>query len=87
MSTILSLRRALGEAVDELPSLAGTAAFTAKEREVEDLERTIGELERAEQRAAKLARPIGGGDLDVSEINPSQRTISQIRAMDPRPGS
>ena len=86
MSTILSLRRALGEAVDQLPSLAGTAAFTAKEREVEDLERTIGELERAEQRAAKLARPIGGGDLDVSEINPSQRTISQIRAMDPRPG-
>ena len=86
MSTILSLRRAMGEAVDQLPSLAGTAAFAAKEREVEDLERTIGELERAEQRAAKLARPIAGGEAEVSEINPSQRTLSQIRAMDPRPG-
>ena len=88
MSTILSLRRALGEAVDQLPALAGTSAFAAKEREVEDLERTIGELERAEQRAAKLARPIAGGGAgpDATEINPSQRTISQIRAMDPRPG-
>ena len=88
MSTILSLRRALGEAVDQLPALAGTPAFAAREREVEDLERTIGELERAEQRAAKLARPIAGGGAgpDVTEINPSQRTISQIRAMDPRPG-
>jgi hypothetical protein len=57
MSTTLSLRRALGEAVDRLPSLAG------KEREVEDLECRIGELERAEQRAAKLARPTGGGFL------------------------
>ena len=88
MSTILSLRRALGEAVDQLPALAGTAAFAAKAREVEDLERTIGELERAEQRAAKLARPISGAGTgqDMAEINPSQRTISQIRAMDPRAG-
>ena len=65
-----------------MPSLAGTRAFAAKERAVEDLERSLGALERA----AKLARPIGGGDLDVSEIDHSQRTISQIRAMDPRPG-
>ena len=74
--------------MDQLPALAGTSAFAAKESEVEDLERTIGELERAEQRAAKLARPIAGGGAgpDVTEINPSQRTISQIRAMDPRPG-
>ena len=86
MSTILSLRRALGEAVDVLPSLAGTAAFAPKEKEVEDLLTTIGQLERAEKHAASLARPMAGGGADVSEINPSQRTISQIRAMDPRPG-
>ena len=46
MSTILTLRRALGEAVDELPSLAGTAAFAVKEAEIETLERTIADLER-----------------------------------------
>ena len=86
MSTILSLRRALGEAVDALPTLAGTAAFGPKEKEVEDLLTTIGQLERAEKHAASLARPMPGGGADVSEINPSQRTISQIRAMDARPG-
>jgi HK97 family phage major capsid protein len=86
VSTILSLRRALGEAVDALPTLAGTAAFGPKEKEVEDLLTTIGQLERAERHAASLARPMPGGGADVSEINPSQRTISQIRAMDPRAG-
>ena len=86
MSTLLSLRRALGDAVDSLPALAGTPAFAAKEKEVEDLIRTIGEMERAEKLAAGLARPIGGADLDVSDINPSQRTLSQIRAIDPRRG-
>jgi 7-keto-8-aminopelargonate synthetase-like enzyme len=48
MTNLLSLRHALGAAVDELPALAGTKAFADKEREVEDLERTIAELERAE---------------------------------------
>jgi HK97 family phage major capsid protein len=88
MSTLLSLRHALGAAVDELPALAGTKAFADKEREVEELERTIAELERAEARSARLARPLGmqGAGADVAEINPSQRTLSQIRAMDPRPG-
>ncbi len=59
MSTLLSLRRALGAAVDELAPLAGTPAFAAKEAEIATLERTIGELDRAEKLAAKLARPIG----------------------------
>ena len=86
MKTILTLRRAVGEAVDELPSLAGTAAFAAKEAEIETLERSIADLERAERRSAGLARPASGAGRDASEINPSQRTISQIRAMDPRPG-
>jgi HK97 family phage major capsid protein len=86
VSTLLSLRRALGDAVDSLPALAGTPAFAVKEKEVEDLVRTIGEMERAEKLAAGLARPVGGSDLDVSDVNPSQRTLSQIRAMDSRPG-
>jgi HK97 family phage major capsid protein len=87
MSTLLSLRRALGTAVDELAPLAGTAGFAANEAEVAQLERTIGELDKAEKLAAKLARPIGSPDPDdVLEINPSQRTLSQIRGMDPRQG-
>jgi len=87
MSTLLSLRRALGAEVDELAPLAGTPAFAAKEAEIATLERTIGELDRAEKLAAKLARPIGAGPGDdVMEINPSQRTLSQIRGMDPRQG-
>ena len=80
MSTLLSLRRALGVAVDELAPLAGTPAFAAKEAEIATLERTIWDLDRAEKLAAKLARPIGAGPGDdVMEINPSQRTLSQIR--------
>ncbi len=88
MSTLLSLRRALGTAVDLLPALAGTPDFAAKEAEVGLLEKHIRELETAEAYAAKVARPIGGGPgLDnVLEINPSQRTLTQIRGMDPRPG-
>jgi HK97 family phage major capsid protein len=88
MSTLLSLRRALGAAVDALPALAGTPDFAAKELEVGQLEQHIGELERAEKFAAKLARPVGGvpGTDNVLEINPSQRTLSQIRGMDPRAG-
>lgn len=72
MSTLLSLRQALGKAVDELPPLAGTKDFAAKEREIEDLERTINDHERAEKRAAGLARPVSGGDTvcDIAEINP-----------------
>ena len=62
MSTLLSLRRALGTAVDELAPLAGTAGFAAKEAEVAQLERTIGELDKVEKLAAKLARPIGSPD-------------------------
>ena len=87
MSKLLSLRHALGMAVDELPRLAGGRNFAAKESEIGNLERTIADLERHEKRAASLARPIGGGDpvQDVTEINPSQRALSQIRGMDPRP--
>jgi HK97 family phage major capsid protein len=86
VSTILSLRRALGEAVDSLPGLAGTAGFAGREKEVEDLLVTIGQMERAEKHAASLARPMIGGGADLSDINPNQRTLSQIRGMDPRPG-
>lgn len=90
MSTLLSLRQALGKAVDELPNLAGTKDFSVKEKEIEELERTIGDLEKAQRRAAGLSRPINrGGNEDRGgdeEINPSERTLSAIRALDPRPG-
>jgi HK97 family phage major capsid protein len=89
MSKLLLLRQALGTAVDELPNFAGTKEFAAKERAIEGMEAEIRDLENAERRSASLARPAGRGALDdggASEINPSQRTLSQIRGMDPRPG-
>jgi len=88
MSTLLSLRQALGTAVDELATLSADAkAYTAKEKECDALEAQIVNLEKAQQRSAKLAKPLlGSPSDDASEINPEQRTISQVRAMDPRPG-
>jgi HK97 family phage major capsid protein len=89
MSKLLLLRQALGTAVDELPNFAGTKDFAAKERAIEGMESEIRDLESAERRSAGLARPISGGKNDgggALDINPSQRTLSQIRGMDPRPG-
>jgi HK97 family phage major capsid protein len=90
MSTLLSLRQALGTAVDELATLSGDAkAYAAKEKECDSLETHIRNLEAAQRRSAALAKPVLGGGADptdVSDINPSQRTLSQVRAMDPRPG-
>ena len=91
MSTLSSLRAALGAAVDALPSYAGKKDFPAKEREIQDIERTIDDMQRAEARAAALALPARpGGNDDVaralSEVNPMQRTLSQIRGLDPRKG-
>ena len=62
-------------------------AFAAKEKEVEDLlthDRRTGAGREARRQSGPADRRRRA--LDVSEINPSQRTISQIRAMDPRPG-
>lgn len=89
MSKLLLLRQALGTAVDELPSLAGTKDFAVKEREIDKMEGEIKDLESAERRSASLARPVAGGTNDgarAAEINPSRRTLSQIRGMDPRAG-
>jgi len=85
MATLASLRLALGKAVDGLPELAGTKDFAQAERQIDDLERQIADMERAQRRAASLSRPVGEGSA-VDEINPMQRTMTQIRAMDPRPG-
>ena len=85
MSTLLARRQALGRAVDELRALAGTPKFAAKEAECAQLSAEIGDLETAERRMADLARPIGGGSPDGAAVNPMQRTLSQVRGMDPRP--
>ena len=67
MSTLLSLRQALGTAVDDLETLAGDPkAFKAKEREIEDIEAKISNLEAAQRRSAALARPAGSGGGDKS---------------------
>ena len=88
MSDLHARRRELAAKVDGLAALAGTKGFTDAERDCEALEQRIAQIERAERRSAHLARPIGaqGAGADAAEINPSQRTLSQIRAMDPRPG-
>lgn len=84
MSTLLALRQALGTAVDELSTFAGTKEFGLKEREIEALEHEIADREKAQARQARLARPAGQDDL--AGINPTDRTLTQIRALDPRPG-
>ncbi len=64
MSTLLALRQALGTAVDELEPLALSGdrkAFKAKEKEVEEIEAKITDLEAAQRRAAAIARPAGSG--------------------------
>ena len=89
MSTLAALRAALGTAVDALPDLAGTKGFGEKEREIEEIERKIVDLERAQARSARLARPArlgGNDDGGLEDINPMQRTMTQIRGMDPRQG-
>jgi HK97 family phage major capsid protein len=73
MSTLLSLRQALGTAVDELESLAADKkAFTAKEKEIEDIESRIKNLEAAQKRQAALSKPAGGGSGGSGEIDPTK---------------
>jgi HK97 family phage major capsid protein len=88
MATLASLRQALGKAVDELPDLAGTKDFAEAEKAIDALERQIADLERAQRRSAALARPAGAtGSLGaVDETNPMERTLTQIRAMEPARG-
>lgn len=85
MSTLPMLRQALGSAVDELVTLSGDAdAYAAKEGDIAVLEAQITRAESAQQRQAALARPVAGqaaGAAQGDEVNPSQRTLSQIRAM------
>lgn len=89
MSKLLLLRQALGTAVDELPDFAGTKEFATKEAVIVQMEAEIRDLEKAQARSANLARPAtrGANEDAVTEINPSQRTLSQIRSMDPRHGA
>ena len=61
MSKLLQLRQALGAAVDELPTFAGTKHFAVKEREIAQMEQEIKDLERAQSRSASLARPAQRG--------------------------
>ena len=84
MSKLLQLRQALGAAVDELPTFAGTKHFAVKEREIAQMEQEIKDLERAQSRSASLARPAQRGEMDdIMAVNPSQRTLGQIRGMAP----
>ena len=72
MSTLLSLRRALGTAVDELAPLAGTPGFAAKEAEVAALERTIA----YDDPELAIAWP-PGIDFIVSERDAKARTLRE----------
>ncbi|WP_131116484.1 phage major capsid protein [Lichenihabitans psoromatis] len=55
------MRAALGVKVDELVGLANDeAAYTAKEAEIDTLQRSIERTEKAQERQAGLARPLGG---------------------------
>ena len=88
MSTLLSLRRALGTAVDELAA----AGRHCRLRRQGDGGRRRSNARSASWNARRNSPPSWRGRSasvrrdDVMEINPSQRTLSQIRGMDPRPG-
>ena len=77
-----------GQAVDELAAAGRHCRLSPpRRRRSRTWNARSASWTRAEKLAAKLARPIGcAGPGDVSEINPSQRTLSQIRGMDPRQG-
>ena len=85
MSTLAALRQALGTAVDSLPELAGTKEFSTKEREIEEIERKIVDLEKAQARQAKLARPAGhgGNDDGGGEVETTFQSWGEIRAQNP----
>jgi len=75
----------LGTAVDKLDSLvADPKAYGSQEKVCDDLEAQIKLAEKAQKRSAGLARPAGGSSGEVDEINPMQRTLTQVRGMDPR---
>ncbi|WP_257164676.1 phage major capsid protein [Bradyrhizobium sp. SRS-191] len=74
MDRLTELRQALGRAVDKLnmPAIvADPAQFEAVELEVTNLEAEIGRAQRAQERAASLARPVNApgaeGATDVLE--------------------
>lgn len=82
MRTLAELRQALGVATDELSALAHDGpAFEAKEKEIEAIEAEIVRAQRAETRAAALARPVigeGNDGGDVATIGEGQRTLSSL---------
>ena len=88
MSTLASLRKALGEAVDQLDKLTtDPKAYHAQEKVCDDLEAQIKLAEKTMQRSERLARPAGSGsDGPVGQINPMERTLTQVRSLDPRDG-
>jgi HK97 family phage major capsid protein len=82
MSTLLSLRQALGTAVDDLESLikgnAKRAEIEAKETEVEDLEKRISSAERNLRRIASGARPLGGTGQERAAPNDDPTRFSSL---------
>jgi HK97 family phage major capsid protein len=81
-------RAAHADALNKLEN----AAKAGKVDDIKDLEakadeyaRLVLDLERAQKGAPAGARPLGE-HAGVAEINPDQRTLSQIRSLDPRVG-
>lgn len=86
MSTLAQLRQAVGKASDDLSNLIDDPkAFEAKEAELEELKGKLARALKAQRAAAALAQPLGGQG-DPAEVNPQDRTLSQIRAMHPHQG-
>jgi HK97 family phage major capsid protein len=67
MSRLLELRQALGAKLDELTKCSDPKQFKIFEHDIDKLEEQIGLAESAQKRAAKLARPVGGGSADQDD--------------------
>ena len=92
MLKLSDLRAARGAVIDEMTALTESrdfdpVKFKDLETKVAGFDEQIVAAERAQDLQRGLARPVAGQSAATdAEINPSQRTFGQVRAMDPREG-
>jgi HK97 family phage major capsid protein len=84
MSKLLDKRKELGRALERLENAAGTKEFKTIEPEIAALQREIADLERHQSLMMRAANPTQSLNGDLSDVNPHERTLTQVRALDPR---
>jgi HK97 family phage major capsid protein len=85
MSKLAGLLAKRGEIIDQMSEVSNADAFDKKkfeglEKDLGTINEQIEAVKRSQTAAAGLARRTGG-EGEAAEVNPQQRTLSQIRAM------